>query len=212
MSTKPLSIVNTTRYNTDDVMAIVNAAFGKDLSEKKVKIRSLVKPKKYMEYRGRERVTAFRWVYLGDPWHDTLEIAILKPDRLGETVLDALANVDPNFAHSKIISDLIYLCKKATSITKQVDPTQFKIRLLEEADEDDKLVSAYTKLKHQVLSKTELLADSRKKLAKAQKAVRGYDNRIAGYESELPKLRDRLKRREQQMKKKGLLKGEGLFD
>jgi hypothetical protein len=199
-------ILNTSRYNTDDVMAIVRAfANGKDSSWSRIKIRHMIKPRTHKSWNGRAYEKQEEWAKLIDTGEYDIEIGLLHPNKLGHNVLDRIAFHDDEQANAKVCNDLARCIHKKVNYSRSSDvSTDLRIRLVEE-DENAKLKNAYRNLSLKVNRDKVRLANDKNRLAAIRKEITSLEHRIPAQEKDLARNDKRLAKQGQVLRSKGLL-------
>ena len=102
-----VEIINTTCYHTDDVMEIIHSALESTSPWwTSVKIRYLTKPTSDFDYKNK------RWAKASSPrTRKYLDIGLLHPDKMCETVLDKIVASDATHANQRIANDLVFQIK-----------------------------------------------------------------------------------------------------
>ena len=199
-------LLNTTVYDGDDVVSIVEAVMadaGRGTGWTRIKVRYLQRPIGAHKMSTDDGLT---WARVSLPYGTTtLTVSLLAPSKIG--VLDALARVGDGEAHERIARDLIWAMETHyyTGLNTTDATRALKIRLHEAADAHEKLRSAYENLTSDVRSRAETLASRKARLAAAQREVARLEARIPGDEAKLASVKARLDKATTRMKAAGLL-------
>lgn len=197
------STLNITRYKTQDVLDIL-ATVG--CNKPVDRIRYMIKPKKF----GYGNVS-YRWAWV-DRAGDRVEVALLRPDKLGDNALDFIANADDAVAHQRLVDDLLFTAYKAFNYQNPDDKKlaifaakNHTIELLEEVSGDAKALSAYKNLSTKVSCRTKTLQTDKAQIKRAQSILKRLEPTISGQEKELERLKGQLASKKADLKAKGLI-------
>ena len=192
-------VLNTTVYDSDDVVSVINTVSKLCRSSKSwdhYKIRYLIKPTGWKDK---------KWAKLQSAWNSSeLEVALLRPDKF--EVLDALACSGDSTAHPHVVKDLadavLNLCYERKL---KLDYDTLQIRLHEEVDSSAKLKSSHRNLEKRFTVKTRTLAVKRAELVRMKIEIAGLEAAIPEEQRTLEKMRERLMESTARMKAAGLL-------
>lgn len=200
-------ILNTSRYNTEDVMAIVDEITEGKKTFTKIKIRHMIKPKTRRLYKNGGHETRHYWAKVLKRGGDyDLEICLLHPDKLGSNILDKIAFHDEKQAHEKVCSDLARALDTEVNYTSSyaAKGTELGIRLTE-IDDSAKRLNAYRNLAKKVERAEGGLELDKKRLDEARQTVTMLENSIPVQENDLRLLKKRLEKQERDLRKDNLL-------
>jgi len=199
-------ILNTTRYDTDDIWNCVGRLIPATETILDVMVRYLVKP-------AWSRKT-HSWVLAERSYAQKthLKLALLHPDKLdlpGMVVLARAASDLNTFAHPQVVADLIEEVAnifKTPKLAQVAQRSDLQIKLHESVDSDVKALAAFRTFKESVLSRRSIIVSRKRELIGAiqrrDEAIRQIDKlekRIPELEAKQEPLEAVLRRRTAEM-------------
>jgi len=200
-------IINTTRYDTDDVVKILTrVAHEKEWTS--IRIRYLMKPR---ELDGHSDWAAVHY----EQWKQDctkIELALLKPEKIPVSPLIQLAQCADaqEWAQPKVVEHLCYTLKTSLrtdavglATLKMIIDTS-KIKLTEKPNQRTKRLSAYRNFEDKVTSAANSLRYAEQARWRAKKRLATAERALAESEEKVPKYKDRVAKLREQLRKKWL--------
>ena len=216
MSDTP-EILNTTRYDGQDVWNCVQRMIPATEQISDVKIRYLMKPTKQSS----RKLKGGTWALVNRPWQQVgglggprraqgsyLEIALLHPDRLDlpEMVVIARAASDEDaLTHPRIVSDLIEEVANLfgkPSLGKVAQAANLKIKLCEKVDPAAKKMAAFRTFEENVESRRQTIQTRERSLVASVMSRNQAQQRINKLQKKIPELKAKQQALEEELKRR----------
>ncbi|MGE3483214.1 MAG: hypothetical protein AB7L09_00395 [Nitrospira sp.] len=199
-------ILNTSRYDTDDVMAIVRAFDKSNKTWTNILIRHMMRTREVYVRTARGGEYAPKLARVETKYgSDKLIVCLIHPEKLKSTILDKIALADQTLIDQQVCHDL------AQAVTAIADFGSYRLDVttdltirLREVSKDDKSILAVRNLRTKLGKERLKLTAARARLKAVQNELATLESAIPELEVEIRRLDNQLAKREQEMKVKGL--------